>query len=289
MSYDLYFKPRSGVVDRSKILAYFSSRLNYAVDPPQAWYRNEDTGVYFVFEMQNERELEGAVDYPVALNINYFRPSYFVQEAEPEVTAFVRKFDMVVLDPQMHGMGEGEYDPELLKSAWNHGNDFGYSAILRDPKNEQKVTSLPSATLLCAWSWNLERQRLQNNLGESKFVPRVMFILLDGDVKTAAVWPDGIPIAVPDVEYLIVVRKELAPRRLFRRVEDRTIVALKEALPILQRHGTPDVNGTLVLDYNAPTDEIAGYVSSLPADKRMVKALPADQVLDRELAAKYLA
>lgn len=288
MSYDLYFKPRVGVVNQSKILAYFSSRSNYEVASSQAWYRNEDTGVYFVFEMQNEGEMEGAVDYSVALNINYFRPSYFVQEAEPEITAFVCKFDMVVLDPQMHGMGEGEYDPELLKSGWNYGNALGYSAILRDPKNETNIILLPSATLLSAWSWNLERQRLQNNLGESKFVPRVMFILLDGDVKTAAVWPDGIPIAVPDVEYLIVVRKELAPRRLFRRVEDRTIVALEEALPILQRHGTADLNGTLILDYNTPTDEIAGYVTSLPTDTRIIKALPADQVLDRELAVKYL-
>lgn len=190
MSYDLYFKPRTGVVDRRKILAYFSSRSNYEVASSQAWYRNEDTGVYFVFEMQNEREMQGAADYPVALNINYFRPSYFVQEAEPEVTAFVRKFDMVVSDPQMHGMGEGEYDPELLKSGWNHGNDFGYSAILRAPKNETNIVLLPSAPLLSAWSWNVERQKLQDKLGDSKFVPRILFILLDGDVKTAAVWPD---------------------------------------------------------------------------------------------------
>lgn len=85
-----------------------------------------------------------------------------------------------------------------------------------------------------------------------------------------------------------MLRKELAPRRLFRRVEDRAIVALQEALPILRRHGTTDVNGTLVLDYDRPTDEIARYVTSLPADTRIVEALPADRVLDRELAAKYL-
>lgn len=288
MSYDLCFKPRAGVVDQRKIAAYFSSRPNYKVDPLQAWYQNEDTGVYFVFEMQSEKQTEGTDNYPVALNINYFRPSYFIQEAEPEVTAFVRKFDMVVLDPQMHGMGEGEYNPELLKSGWNYGNDFGHSALLRDPKNQKTVTSLPSAVLFNVWSWNLRRQRLQSNLGESKFVPRVIFIQLDGAVKTAAIWPDGIPIAVPDVDYLIVPRKELAPRRLFGRVEDRTVVALKDALPILQKHGTADADGTLVLNYDAPTDEIARYVASLPVDEREVKGLAADQVLDRELVERYV-
>jgi hypothetical protein len=287
LSYDLYFKPRTGVLDQRDIVAYLSSRSNYNVDPRQAWYQNEDTGVYFVFEMQSEKGPEGAEDYPVSVSINYFRPSYFVQEAEPEVTSFVRKFDMVVSDPQMHGMGEGEYDAELLKSGWNHGNDFGYSAILRDPKNKKNITSLPSAALLNVWSWNLKRQRLQSSLGESKFVPRVIFILLDGDVKTAAVWPDGIPIAVPDVDHLIVPRKELAPRYLFRRVEDRTVVALKDALPILQRNGTADEHGTLVLNYNTPTDEIAKYVTSLPVDMRKFQALAPDQVLDRELVARY--
>jgi hypothetical protein len=288
VSYDLYFKPRTGALEQHKIAAYFSSRPNYKVDPRQVWYENKDTGVYFVFEMQSGKDTEGTEAYPGALNINYFRPSYFIQEAEPEITAFVRTFDMVVADPQMHGMGTGEYVPELLRSGWNYGNEFGYAAMLGDPKNQKNVQSLPSATLLYAWSWNLDRQRLQNNLGESKFVPIVLFIFIDGEVKTSAIWPDGIPIAVPKVDYLIVPRKQLAPRRLFQRVEDRTIVALRDALPILHKHGTTDTGGTLVLDYNVPTDEIAKYVTSLPSDEREIKRLSADQVLDRELVTRHL-
>jgi hypothetical protein len=287
LSYDLYFKPRNGVVDRAKILAYFSSRPHYKIQPPQVGYGNEDTGVYFYFEMRDENKREDPEHYPIAMGMNYFRPSYFVLEAEPEVTAFVREFDLIVHDPQMHGMGTGEYDPELLKSGWHHGNEFSYSTILRHPKGPASVSSLPSASLLNAWSWNLKRQAFQDELGLTKFVPGVDFVLLEGAIGTAAIWPDGIPIAVPDVDYLIVPRKELAPRRLIRRVEDRTIVALKDALPVLQKYGTPDTRGTLILDYDAPPGEIATYVTSLPMDKREVKRLSADQVLDRELVTKY--
>jgi hypothetical protein len=93
VSYDLYFEPRSGALDLHEIAAYFSSRPNYEVNPTQAWYQNEETGVYFVFEMQSREETEGTEYYPVALNINYFRPSYFIEEAEPEITAFIRMFD----------------------------------------------------------------------------------------------------------------------------------------------------------------------------------------------------
>ena len=284
MSYDLYFKPRTGAVDQHKIAAYFSSRPHYEVTPPQALYQNEDTGVYFVFEMQGEAEGEGSENYPVLFNINFFRPSYFIEEAEPEVTAFVSNFDMIVSDPQLQGMGEGEYDPGRLKSGWDHGNEFGYSALL---KNQMSAISLPTAVLRRAWSWNFKRQQLQEDLGEGKFVPRVMFIQLEGAVKTAAVWPDGIPIAVPDVDYLIVPRKELAPRRLFRRVKDTTVVALKDAMLILRKHGTANADGTLILNYDAPTDEVAKYVASLPADEREIKGVAADQVLDRELVEKH--
>jgi hypothetical protein len=295
LSYDLYFTSRTGVVDRAKILAYFSSRPHYKIDPPQVLYGNEDTGVYFHFEMRDENKREEPEHYPIAMNMNYFRPSYFVLEAEPEVTAFVRKFDLIVFDPQMHGMGTGEYDPELLKSGWHHGNEFAYSVMLRDPKKSKNsssmlppkraadVWSLPSASLLKAWSWNLSQQAAQGRLGETKFVPRVMFVLLEGNVVTAAIWPDGIPIAVPDVDYLIVPRKKLAPRR----TEDRAIVTLKDALPVLQKYGTPDMRGTLILNYDTPTGEIATYVTSLPMDKRELKGLSPDQVLDRELVAKY--
>lgn len=288
MSYDLYFKPRTGAVEQSLIAEHFSSRPNYKIEPRQIWYQNQDTGVYFVFEM-SAGEAPGTDHYPVALNINYFRPSYFIQEAEPEITAFVRAFDMVVADPQTHGMGTGDYNAELLKSGWNHGNGFGYAALLGDPNNRKNVVSLPSATLAYVWSWNLNRQRLQNDLADSKFVPIIMFIVIDGDVKTSAVWPDGIPIAVPKVDCLVVPRKKLAPRRLFKTVEDRTIVPLEHALPILHRHGMEHTDGTLVLDYNVPTREIARYVTSLRLDQREVKRLTADQVLDRELVERHAA
>ncbi|MEW6263317.1 MAG: hypothetical protein AB1641_09580 [Thermodesulfobacteriota bacterium] len=288
MSYDLFFKPRSGLVDPKGFVDYFSSRPNYKVNLTQARYRNEDTGVYFVFDLRPEREANDGETYPVSLNINYFRPSYFILEAEPEVTALVRSFDLVVSDPQAHGMGEGEYDPELLKTGWNHGNDFGCFAFMRVHPNGGEVYSLPTAKLIKAWSWNANRRALQNELGASKFLPRVKFILLEGQVATAAVWPDGIPIAIPEVDYLLVLRRELAPRRFLKRREDRTLVALKDASPLLGKHRRPWTQDVLVLDYSQPPRDVVRYVESLPKDEREIKELAPDQVLNRELLEKYL-
>ncbi len=136
MSYDLYFKPRQGSFTEEGFNLYFRDRPNYKCEGSQAWYGNEDTGIYFVFEFQTAREPEEGDDevleyFPVALNINYLRPSYFIVEAEPEVTAFVKHFDLLVSDPQMEGMGVGEYSSEKLLTGWNCGNEFGYTAILK--------------------------------------------------------------------------------------------------------------------------------------------------------------
>lgn len=287
MSYDLFFKPRAGTFKSERFAEYFGQRPPYRVEGPQAWYENEDTGVYFVFELQDEAEHEEGEYFPVALNVNFFRPSPFGLEAEPEVKAFVDAFDMAVSDPQIHGMGDGEYSSELFLSGWNHGNEAGYAAILRDPAYRENLISLPTDDLIGAWSWNRARNDLQLELGESKFVPRVMFVLIDGQPATAAVWPDGIPIAVPRVDYFLVPRKELAPRRFLRRIDDQALISQEHVMPIFRRFAATRTDGTLVLNYvNAPR-EIKAFVEGLTSNKREITGVAADKVLNRELVVKY--
>jgi len=51
MSYDLFFEAGPGKkLDRKSFQAHFKSRANYQVGNGQAIYRNEDTGVYFIFD-----------------------------------------------------------------------------------------------------------------------------------------------------------------------------------------------------------------------------------------------
>lgn len=289
MSYDLFFKPRVGSFEPSRFFEYFNGRENYKAEGNQAWYQNEDTGVYFVFELQDEAEHEEGEYFPVALNVNYFRPSFFGLEAEPEARGFVDSFNLTVSDPQTNGMGDGEYSSELFIGGWNHGNEFGYSAILSEQENREDLVSLPTDDLIRAWRWNRNRSELQRELGGSRFVPRVMFMLIGDRPVTAAVWPDGIPIAVPRVDYFFVPRKELAPRRFLRRVEDHTLVSHDEVLPVFRKFATTRFDGTLVLDYvNAPK-EIKSFVEALPGNEREVTGVSADKVLDRELVQKYVA
>ena len=147
MSYDLFLQCRGGTYDRTPFLEYFRAREWYRIEGSQAWYENEDTGVYFSFELSDPPEKGEPTQLPISLNVNFFRPSYFITEVETEVTALVRRFDMIVFDPQINGMGEGEYQKELLIAGWSHGNEFAFSTFLEDPRHRTNLLSMPSAEL----------------------------------------------------------------------------------------------------------------------------------------------
>ena len=284
MSYDLYFISRNRVFRPETFIEYFRAREHYQIETPQFFYENKDTDVYFTFEFDDPPE--GAQDeyIPVTLNVNYFRPSYFILEVEPEVTAFVRHFDLLIFDPQTHGNDGEVYQKDLLISGWNHGNEFAYAALLSKPASREKVATLPAATLTEIWRWNRGRHAL--DFGD-KFVPRIFFIQIDGRVCTAAVWPDGIPTVTPRVDYLIVPRKELAPQRPFRTIEDRALLAWEDARAILERHRLTTVGGAIVPDYDVAPGDVVSFIRSLPPDSQEIVAYPTDRVLDRELFEKY--
>lgn len=298
MSYDLYFVTRNGArLDAARVEEYFSGRLHYQCGQPEYFYSNDDTGVYFQFTLdeydttKNEaRDEDAGCETAALFNINFCRPSYFIHEAEPEVSAFVKAFDLTVVDPQMEGMGEGEYEAARLISGWNKGNEFGYQAILGgEEAGPQSALHLPAATLRDAWRWNHAKQSRQEAFGTDIFLPRVAFMKVNGALSTVAVWPDAIPIATPRVGHFIVGRDQLAPKRFFMRRKDMVVISWEQALPWLQKYRASGDEGFYRLDYAQPPADIAAFIQELPAVKPELEGVPADQVLDRELVEAALA
>lgn len=286
MSYDLFLKPKNGDLSKKQFDSYFQGRKNYTLEGPQAWYQNEITGVYFAFEYR-ERGDGGEGYYPVAFNMNYFRPTFFIKEAEPEVVEFISKFDLEVDDPQIDGMGSGAFDIEKFKSGWLDGNEFGYQSIL---KENPEVFSLPTKKLEDMWSWNFNKESLQKGVTEDVFVPSINFLKYEGKVYTACVWPDAIPSVIPPVDMLLMQRKELAPRKLFKKSEDMAIGFWNDVKPLLDRYKKKMQAGAYYLYYQAVPNEIKKYVKALATfDISLLEVLAVDQVLDTELVQKYVA
>jgi hypothetical protein len=295
VSYDLYFHCReSQGISQDAFKAYFGSRVNYGYDGDPGWYANEDTGVYFGFRFADGRNGDedggGQRAAAATFNINYIRPHIFGLEAEPELAAFVRLFDLTVEDTQLNGMGEGEYSREGFLAGWNAGNDIGYRAMADRAGASFADHVLPTERIEACWRWNIARRDLQRRLGDEMFVPVIMFVAINGRALSACVWPDGIPTALPRVDLLIIDRDELAPRRFFSRRKDRALVEYAAAEPVLANFPMfDDPISYRQLRYPVQRQEVVDFVKGLHPTPQRLNGIGVDKILNAELVEAALA
>ena len=207
MSYDLYITPSKQKRDKKVFENHFAERRWWTVKTTergaQAWYENEDSGVYFSFDWSSDG---------VALNVNYFRPSFFGLEAADEVTAFVEAFGATIKDPQSEGMAEGPYSRDGFLRGWNAGNKFGHHSILSQVAGSQTFHTVPAARLQALWRWNYQRERAADYLNTLEmlpcFIPKVTPVIVGGALRTIVIWDATIPILLPDVDAILVPRQQ---------------------------------------------------------------------------------
>jgi hypothetical protein len=289
MSYDLFFKP-SPQLTNDRFMAFFAGREGYELQGSQAWYANQDTGVYFSFGWNEPSEHDELGDdedpHAASFNLNYMRPPFFALEAEPEVRAFVEHFGPEILDPQTEGMGEGPYSAEGFLRGWNAGNQFGVRVMVSQQGADVNPT-LPEAELMRIWRWNSQRQSLQQELGEAVFVPQISLVELEGHARSFVVWGDAIPITLPRVDLVVIPREELAPRRLLLRRPDMMLALWNEVdalLPELVHEPSAQPEYWVLGPSAKPLAAIVQWVRSQTRDASAIldKGLSMDEVLPTE-------
>jgi hypothetical protein len=287
MSYDLYFtKPR---ISREQFETYFAENSLYQVSKGEALFRNRRTGVYFVFRYEDPKAADDEeIACCASFNLNYYRPHYFGLEAEPEVMKFVERFGFSIHDPQTEGMGDGPYSSDGFLRGWNHGNEFGYSAVLRSERPPEHVWLLPTQRLEAIWRWNCQTETIQAAFREDIFVPTIFFMSVEGKLASTVVWPDAISELIPEVDFLYIGRKVLAPKRLFQReAKDECIIPFAVARSALEPYRTEKY---VIAAYHLPAPkapkEIHEFVRSLRPSSISVQGVAADGVLNQELVEK---
>ncbi len=291
MSYDLYFQCKNGQsLSKESFIHYFSGRPWYKIEQNQAFYDNQDTGVYFCFDYQAENDTgnednEAENDYIVSFNINFNRPHIFGLEAETEIKSFVAEFDLNIFDPQTNGMGEGPYSTEGFLRGWNEGNLFGISAIVgHGGKNGfTAISTLPYADIERYWKWNFSREKLRTKLGNSLFVPRIMFCEVQNKVNSFIVWGDAMPIVLPKVDIVVLFKQQLAQFRLFSKKPVISPVAYKEVTGIFPPEEIRSEEGFSyrMLTYNSPPPNILDFFAKQKPGK--IQGISVDHILDDEL------
>jgi hypothetical protein len=122
----------------------------------------------------------------------------------------------------------------------------------------------------------------QEELGEEIFVPRIMFLMIEGEARSVAVWPDGLPILLPQVDLLLVPRRMSKPELPDAVVPWSAIVEFVQAYPALHAPLTH-----YKLDYEDPPEELVDFLAKLPACHIPLDevGLTMDRILDEELMA----
>lgn len=279
MSFDLSFRAKGGTsFSIDALTAWFSARPHYElgteVAPFSAAYDNPDTGVDFTFESTDD----GALDF----DLNYFRSHVFGLEAADELCAFVEAFAPDVEDPQS---GMDRWSREAFLMAWNEGNRQACEVFVRHPEFEARPPTFGFEALEAMWRWNRDRERLQDELGEELFVPRIFFFRIDGRVQRLVVWTDGIAIAMPEVDYVMLMRDDYARQWMRLKQASPALVPFAEAQRML--HAAEAKPGPVPWQLYQPRilrEEVVRFFTEQPeVAKKGLSALRFHEVLDTEL------
>jgi hypothetical protein len=276
MSYSLclHFKPRAR---REHLLQYFAARKRYKVAKNRFSYANEETGVYFWFDLRCSRDiLLRRTVVSAEFELNYNRPSFFATEAEKELSAFVARFQPRIEDPQMRGMGDGPYSAEGFFSGWNFGNAFAVRETAAK-SSSRDVPTLPRAALNAAWEWNYHCAERRERLDLQAYVPTILFWRLEGRASRVVVWGEAMPILLPRVDYVVVARDTSDKPQV-------GLAAWDEVVEVAKRAGFDTGKQPLELRYLVPPPAIADWAANLPLiDLKSYARLHPYQILDEEL------
>jgi len=242
-------------------------------------YENPDTGCGFSFEFRFGRNLllrqtAGFAEF----EIQYGRPSWFADEAEIELSAFMAAFRPRIVDLQMRGMGEGPYSGAGFLRGWDFGNALTVRQIFVD-RPDFRMATLPRYRLRAIWAWNYGRAA-RHEASSWRFTPLIQLMGIDGRLRTVAVWPRGMPVWLPKVDYVQVGRYVGAEMRF-------GLAPWPEVVDVVARNPRFDIaKDPLDLDYFYTPAPIAKWFDTIALiDFRSLERLPPSQVFDAELAA----
>ena len=276
-----------GSVSLASVGGWCSMRPGYRLEAGGLTYANPATGVSF-------RLGQSEAPFPIAFRLEAVRPEPFALEAEIELSELVAAFGLTV-EPSP-SMPEGRYSPTAFLEGWRAASRAAVAAI--SSQGELHLARAPGSAILHAWSWNLVREVFMEILCEvdrvAGFAPTVLLVSLPSApdrIRTAAVWNDAQPIALPEVELILTMGSAApagAPLGLVpmeriglllgqgyeMKSGARTMPFRGREVPLGMRH--------LVIDHREPPPRLVGALigAALPFEPPTGFAL--DQVLEGE-------
>jgi hypothetical protein len=289
VSHDLYFLEAVGrsPLTFEQFHDYFNGRAGYASNPDQAMYEDPATGCHFSFafagadapkhddlDVASEGMPSGYRMSGASFNLNYNRPFWYVDVAEPEVRAFVERFDVGVMDPQSDLIGD--YDRERFRESWRAANRWAISAV---GPGEAMYTA-PAADVAATVRWNAAVGAMESSMGPDIFVPTIAWLARDGQAERLVTWWAGGPTVIPDVEWVMVGMPAGLVARLRGRQDSSVLLPLSAAEAYLESRQEHPLAGGIRFS-RSPVDAASLMRVGTPvAEAQLI--VPPWQVFERE-------
>lgn len=275
MSYELCLTPPVQSRFSSETFQnYFTGLDNYDVDGQVASYKNETTGVSFYFVLLEEEDGTHYVNF----HINFMRPSFFILEAEPEVSKFVETYNCSVEGGYFKGEG---YDKNAFLACWYITTERACKSVLEDGG---EFFNYDQETLLKHWKWNNNKEEMQFAIGEEVFVPTIKYYMIDGEIFSGIVWPDAIPILMPKVDIFIIMRFSLYSEGETPAEMAPIMCTWSDLASEIENFPTLENFDGYHMGYDEPPAALVDKIKALPGLSHPGGAVPVEQIMDSAFA-----
>jgi len=236
VSFDLHFLGDPATLTKAQLRAFFASRAGYALLDDAVLYDSEDTGVSFSFSFEQlMAESDGGRPVlPVALHLSTLGPSPLGLEAAEETEAFVSAFGIDVWDLQSGA--EGPFESSAFLQSWRAESRKAHDEAAKE-MDFAAHPHMRDAVVKSVWQWNRGHELLAASLGrqaDGVHVPAILCVKDPGGTPravTAVVWRDALPIAMPEVDVVMLESESGAKSYIEWKDLDPLIAEWSEAPP----------------------------------------------------------
>ena len=241
MSYDLYlYRRNKAPLLTSEVWETLKSRIQPDISQVehQLIYDNETTGVYFILNKNKptrEQEdiepfdnFEGFDTLNINLSINFLRPDYFGYET-------FKIFFSSLLDLDIYFLNLQEFDDRKHQPIkWTENEILSHWLVHNKLVAEQQFDELNLSFYNkeksdAVWKYTSIKDELEASVGADIFVPNISFIqeTATNQVYSFIVWSEAIPLFLPKVDMIIVLKKF---KKFFKPIEETGITTYENVI-----------------------------------------------------------
>ncbi len=282
MTYRIECLPReAGAFGARDLEEYGVRRRWWEIGNEGVSYADTDTELQFDLEMRGGEE--GTLE-AVVFALPEGAPEVYGREIGEELEAFAAEFEV-----ELRPAGVGDEPAEVVSGpreaveAWGEANRRAIRAQIEE--GETSLRRMDREDVQEAWRWNRARQRYHRDLEGSVFVPRVVYFEREGRLERGVIWPDAIPLALPEVEMLLV---SLTDPSLGGDADPDAYVVdyeqFREAVESVAEPREEPVEHLVVVWQEAPTELIEELIAEAePAEPDGLEGLAADRIFERDV------